>query len=311
MITLKRVLGWLTNPVRRSELILYLCLGIAGLVGVGLIWGQNSNFPSGGSGTSSGNLSANAATKAIYATDPQWAGGVKGGAVYVCDGTWTNSSQTVTQSNAPGFTDPPFTSAVIGDVIWGSTGGACQANGPTSTQVPLGTITSVNNANSVQISTTTTGACSSSAVAQCTFVYSKYDDTAALQAAWNGANAICGVLILPSTNMLISGNITGPSTGQCGISNIGNGGGPPALGVWGQGKSKSVIIVSPALNTSSCLNGTYGCIFANYGGAQNNVDFQNFSVDCGGANTLAGAQTNQSLIALGPLSDFENGALSA
>ena len=162
----------------------------------------------GGSGTSSGNLSANTATRAVYATDPQWAGGVKGGAVYVCDGTWSNSSSTITQNNTAGFTDPAFTSAVVGDVIWGSDGGACQANAPTNTRIPLGVILSVNNANSIQVSTTTTAACSSASVAQCTIVYGKYDDTAALQAAWNQANTICGVLILPSANMIVSGAST-------------------------------------------------------------------------------------------------------
>jgi hypothetical protein len=223
-------------------------------------------------------------TGAIYAADALF--GVKADAKVACSAAFTNLSNTVTTDTT---LDPPFTSADVGSIVFG-TNGACQGSygsGQGTVLVPSGTITAFNGAHSITVSIDATGTCTSAGAILCTLVWGKTDNTVALQAAMNAAMVVgdCRTLVLPSGKMLISAPIFN-ITLQCGFVNAGNGRANEGFGVRGQGMGNTWIIPLPSFDGTNCTN---GCIFGNV--AQANF-FQDFSIFGGGNATITNVGAN-------------------
>ena len=136
---------------------------------------------------------------------------VAGGVQYVNDASWTSSGTTVTTGSG----DPPFTSANVGKIEFG-TSNCNTANGyiDCQLQVPQGTIVSITDAHDAVVSSAATA---TSSAAAAWFAWGKADDTTAINTAFaallgisssgpgltNGGNT----LVYPCTSMFVSSAI--------------------------------------------------------------------------------------------------------
>ena len=246
----------------------------------------NQSIPAAG-GSSAGSLTANSATRNVFAADPLWGGGVKGGAITYCDASWTSGTKTLTINNYTLANDQQFTTAMNGWKVFGTNQVCYGFTQNAVTQVPLGTLTVAANGNTATNSINSTNTCTStSGSAVCELVIYPQDDTAAINAAWNAVilgsttTQNCSTLVLPNTNFTVSGPILGPGsfTSPCGYDNTSNG---VQLGprVEGQGSSASTIIPVPGFDAGTCDNND-GCFFANRaaGSPNNNTYLERFQI---------------------------------
>lgn len=213
--------------------------------------------------------------------------GVKGGAITYPDASWANASSTITVGNSTGYNETPFTSTMVGWFVWGNDWNV--NNGVavhTSPLIPLGTISAVNSATSITVSTTSTAACTSTGPnPNCMIVIGQYDDSNALIAAWHATiSAPCGTLVLPATNMLISKPILGLGNNYCySGGNINNFVSTSGAGVLGQGPDQTALLVMPSFNASAngCDNTSsdHGCFFTNEGlNGEAGMIYQGFTI---------------------------------
>lgn len=208
--------------------------------------------------------------------------GVKADTQQVWDATITNTSQTVTCPNS----DCNFTQKDVGKIVFGTN----VASGGYTSQItsvvilPQGTITSINNANSIQVSVAATA---SSGAGLGVLIWGD-DDTTALGAAWTATVASCSTLRLPGINqqgtgpamMLIqsaSFNIAmaGSGTGSNATCSLGTGGNRRGVGLVGADVNSTYIIPTPNFNFSTCTFGAsaHACMFTTFDG----VNLSNFT----------------------------------
>ena len=192
--------------------------------------------------------------------------GVLANTKFVTDATTSNTSQTVTCPNS----DCAFVSGDVGKIVFGTT------SATTGTViVPQGTITAVNNANSIVVSIAATGSATATAV----LIWGS-DDSAALTTAWAASSGACGTLVLPAGNMLVqSAQLISNTNPHC------NSIAPPwvAAGFYGVNVNGTIIIPTPNFNFSTCTGGSGHTCF----GGTPSARYHDFEI-WGGGNSLSG-----------------------
>jgi hypothetical protein len=244
-------------------------------------------------------ISASSGMKAIFATDPQWAGGVKADAKSNCYAVITNSSNQLTTLTGVGGV--PFTAADQGAMIEG-TNGPCNAAGTTVGSVLInGFICSLGgfvNANTVNVCTTASGSTPATATGNCTSNFGTqascpvnwglHDDTAALQAAYNAtvtSTGPCGSLILPQGRIIVKAPIVAASgSARCGtiVNNQFN----LTMGysVSGQGIGATTLVPWNNFDASTCNTGCFFSLPPANGPTE--ISMHDFAIDGGGVYSV-------------------------
>lgn len=201
--------------------------------------------------------------------------GVKADGRIVWDATITNTSQTVTCPNS----DCNFSPADVGKIVFGTNAASGGYTGQiTSTLIlPQGTITSINNSNSIQVSIAATA----SSTAGAGLLIWGDDDTTALTNAWTATVNACATLQLPGVNPTLAGPavmliqspefntpMAGSGTGSNATCSLGTGGNRRGLGLVGSGVNSTYIIPTPSFNFAGCTFGAsaHACMFTTFDG---------------------------------------------
>lgn len=197
------------------------------------------------SGASSPKGSTDSGSSTIYLTDPKYQ--FPGTAQWSCQAGITLNSNIVTlPANDRVFTGSQTRNAQVGDIIWGAN---AQCGGENAIPIPTlilpqGTITSVDSATQVHVSTTATANCTVIAKDNCVFVWGP-DATTALQNAWNDTAFACGTLILPAGGIIYQSppnNTTSGCPGPASGNDVGS-----SLTVEGQGGYVTMLLATPSM----------------------------------------------------------------
>ena len=174
----------------------------------------------------------------------------------ITDGSWLNSSSTLNSAAMA-----QWTSAIIGDIVFGTRSCTPGAGNPIDTipvNVPLGTVTGVNTALQITVSTTTTSAVASGG---CIFIGQAQDtQMASISSAVAANTVICPTVILPAGVFAISSvpnfleaQPTGCANNAMVLAQLS--GGQGGYLVKGQGPNSTIIVILPSLLPSGCTNG--------------------------------------------------------
>lgn len=182
--------------------------------------------------------------------------------------------------------DVPFTSADVGDIIFGTNmpcAGEYGFDFSTNTNIlPIGTITAVNNAHSVQASNAATATCTGTVNTgvSCQVGWARHDDYAALQAAFNAALVNCGTLVLPVGNIFFSAPVVN-KTSRCGVQvAIEASASIQGFTVTGEGMAgQTTLIPSPSLDASTAIPAGGGAKILFGSPYQQAVTFKNFNIN--------------------------------
>lgn len=221
---------------------------------------------------------------------------------FVCDASFTNTSQTVT---VPGGN---FTSADVGKIVFGTSpgggpgncGGGLESGVSQTLVVPQGTITTINSATSIQVSVAATANCNGGSVA-CILVWGP-DDSSNLTAWANAVTAACGTGVMPAGIMLTQNAIGVSNPNSCGSTVFSNRVGATFAGV---SPGATMIIPTPNFSFTGCTGTVASCFFSPGPGTY----LFNFII-WGAAQSLTGAAHSNQLINLAGNSFAQNVVVS-
>lgn len=213
------------------------------------------------------------------------ANGVKANTKFVFDAALSNSASVVTCPN----NDCNFSAGDVGKIVFVTSLGNTGFNlfNTSTLLLPQGTITSLNSANSINVSTTSTGSCTSASNA-CLLVWGS-DDTTALQNTWTQVKSTapwCGMILLPAGRMLTQQpQFNGDASPSC-LNGVG--GSRVGFGIHGYDISSTMLMPTPNFAYSNCTGGTgsLACFF----GVVDGVNISDLTVFGSGLNN-AGAST--------------------
>lgn len=256
------------------------------------VGGQVPTPPNDGSqfldGTCNFSTPANTAGRVVYAAATQY--GLPATGYNSCNASWSGSSTTVTTV----ATDPIFTVAMIGWTIWGVSKQCQTFDNSGAYQVPIGTITSINNSHSANISTTTSGSCTSGVATGCQLWWVPADSSAALNAAFSDVllPTGCTRLVLPAGVYGIGSAIVKSGTQSCSFqSGFGDAETERTYDIAGQGVNATTLAIYPTFNGNTCLADTIisqtVCLFGT--NIQAGVTIHDLSVDGTGINSVTNA----------------------
>jgi hypothetical protein len=305
MRTIKKLWNW--SPAASVLGVLILVLWLSAVV-----WSQGQNFGTGGLAPNTPGIPSKNGLNIFYATNY----GVKAGGYKFCDANVPAAGAIVTIGNDAQQNDSSLLTIGVqpGWIAWTSTWNCSGFNQSYAILNAVGTVTSVDSATQVHLSTSAATSCAVAAggtVNKCILYLFPQDDTAAINAWFTAATTpnTCGVAHMWSGLAYWNGSGALIGATGCVANNTGNGSWP-GVSVVGEGLNASVLVVSPNFNvgTSCTVSNPAPCLFTLPASSsfQNDIHLANFTIDGGGQRSPTGNASTKAALDLGADSSIEN-----